>query len=180
MALSTHDAFAASSRGRRRRGGRGRRGALSEINVTPLVDVMLVLLIVFMISAPLLTAGVPLELPKTEASSLQDQTEPVTISIREDGSVYIKDTPVPFATLAPRVKEMAGTDATRPIYVRADGRTPYERVAQVMASLQVAGFSAIDLITDTGGPSSGAKPDQGAPYQGPQPAGSAPPEGSPP
>jgi biopolymer transport protein TolR len=176
MALSTHDAFAAGGRGRRRRGGRGRRGALSEINVTPLVDVMLVLLIVFMISAPLLTAGVPLELPKTEASALQDQSEPLTVSIRQDGSVYIKELLVPFANLAPRLREMAGPDSTKPIYVRADAKTPYERVAQVMASLQVAGFSSIDLITDTGGPSSGAKPDEGVPYQGPQtPQGVSPP-----
>jgi biopolymer transport protein TolR len=177
VALSTHDAFAASNRNRRRRGGgRGRRGALSEINVTPLVDVMLVLLIIFMISAPLLTAGVPLELPKTEASSLQDQSEPLTVSIRQDGSVYIKETAVPFATLAPRLREMAGPDSTKPIYVRADAKTPYERVAQVMASLQVSGFSAIDLVTDTGGPSTGAKPDEGVPYQGPQgPAGVSPP-----
>jgi biopolymer transport protein TolR len=175
MALSTHDAFAAPGRGRRRRGGRGRRGALSEINVTPLVDVMLVLLIIFMISAPLLTAGVPLELPKTEASALQDQSEPLTVSIRQDGSVYIRDQATPFANLAPRLREMAGTDATKPIYVRADAHTPYEKVAQVMASLQVAGFSTLDLVTDTGGPSSGAKPDEAIPYQGPQGAEGTPP-----
>jgi biopolymer transport protein TolR len=169
MALSANDAFAASGRGRRRRGGRGRKSALSEINVTPLVDVMLVLLIVFMISAPLLTAGVPLELPKTEAGSLQDQSEPLTISIRADGSVYIKDTQVPFATLAPRLREMAGPDQTKPIYVRADAKATYAIVAQVMASLSTSGFSAINLITDTGGPSSGGKPDQ-TPYRGPEPA----------
>src|ERR1700759_5845150 len=90
MALSTHDAFAAGGgRGRRRRSGRGRRGAVWEINVTPLVDVMLVLLIVFMISAPLLTAGVPLELPKTEAGALQDQNQPLTVSIRADGQIFV-------------------------------------------------------------------------------------------
>jgi biopolymer transport protein TolR len=166
MALSANDAFAAGGRGRRRRGGRGRRGALSEINVTPLVDVMLVLLIVFMISAPLLTAGVPVELPKTEAGSLQDQAEPLTVSIRADGTVYIKEDQVPFATLSPRLREMAGPDSTKPIYVRADGRASYAVVAQVMAALQTSGFSAINLITDTGGPSSGSKPDQ-TPYQGP-------------
>ena len=171
MALSANDAFAAGGRGRRRRGGRGRRGALSEINVTPLVDVMLVLLIVFMISAPLLTAGVPVELPKTEAGSLQDQTEPLTVTIRQDGSVYIKDDPVAFATLAPRLHEMAGPDATKPIYVRADGRAAYSVVAQVMASLSTNGFTSINLITDTGGPSSGGassgpRPDR-TPYQGP-------------
>src|ERR1700759_2863983 len=101
MALSTHDAFAAGGgRGRRRRSGRGRRGALSEINVTPLVDVMMVLLIIFMISAPLLTAGVPLELPKTEAAALQDQSKPLTVSIRADGSIFIGDREVPFADLS--------------------------------------------------------------------------------
>ena len=167
MALSANDAFAAGGRGgRRRRGGRARRGALSEINVTPLVDVMLVLLIIFMISAPLLTAGVPLELPKTEASSLQDQSEPLTVSIRQDGSVYIKEDRIAFATLAPRLREMAGPDQTKPIYVRADGRAPYAIVAQVMAALSTNGFSSINLITDTGGPSSGGKQDR-TPYQGP-------------
>ena len=155
MALSTHDAFAASSGGgRRRRYGRGRRGALSEINVTPLVDVMLVLLIIFMISAPLLTAGVPVELPKTEAGAIQDVPDPITVSIKGDGSIYIGDAPVPFANLSPRLKAMA-EDRTRPIYVRADKLATYEVVARVMASLSTSGFSSINLITDTGGPSSG-------------------------
>jgi biopolymer transport protein TolR len=158
MALSANDAFAAGSgRGRRRRGGRGRRGALSEINVTPLVDVMLVLLIVFMISAPLLTVGVPVELPKTEAGALQDQTEPLTVSIRADGQIFVKEDEIPFATLAPRLHEMAGPDTTKPIFVRADGKAAYAIVAQVMAALSTSGFTAINLITDTGGPSSGAK-----------------------
>jgi len=171
MALSANDAFAAGGRGGRRRRGRGRRGALSEINVTPLVDVMLVLLIVFMISAPLLTAGVPVELPKTEAGSLQDQAEPLTVSIRADGSVYIKEDRIAFATLAPRLREMAGPDATKPIYVRADGKAAYAIVAQVMASLSTNGFTSINLITDTGGPSSGGQSANGGPdktpYQGP-------------
>src|ERR1700735_3733516 len=126
MALSANDAFAASGRPRRRRGGRARRGALSEINVTPLVDVMLVLLIVFMISAPLLTAGVPVELPKTEAGSLQDQTEPLTVTIRADGQIFVKEGEGPFRVLAPGLHEMAGPNtAAKPIYVRADGKAPY-------------------------------------------------------
>jgi biopolymer transport protein TolR len=158
MALSANDAFAAGGRGRRRRGGRGRRGALSEINVTPLVDVMLVLLIVFMISAPLLTAGVPVELPKTEAGSLQDQAEPLTVTIRADGQLFIKEDEVPFGVLAPRLQQMAGANTTKPIYVRADGKAPYAIVAQVMASLSTSGFTSINLITDTGGPSSGGRP----------------------
>ncbi len=161
MALSAHDAFSAAGGGGRRR-RRSRRGALSEINVTPLVDVMLVLLIVFMISAPLLTAGVPLELPKTEAGAMQDQSEPITVSIRQDGSIFVQDDAVPFDSLAPRLKAMAG-DAKKPIYVRADGRASYAVVAQVMASLSTSGFSSINLITDTGGPSSGGKEPPTAP-----------------
>ena len=159
MALSAHDAFSAGGGGgRRRRYGRGRRGALSEINVTPLVDVMLVLLIVFMISAPLLTVGVPVELPKTEAGSLQDQSEPLTVSIRANGAIFVKEDPVPFASLSPRLHEMAGPDTTKPLYVRADGKAAYAIVAQVMAALSTSGFTSINLITDTGGPSSGGAP----------------------
>ncbi len=153
MALSSHDAFSA---GRRRgRARRGRRAALSEINVTPLVDVMLVLLIIFMISAPLLTAGVPLELPKTEAGAMQDQDEPLTVSIRANGTIFLNQTETPFSGLSPALHEMAGEGLSKPIYVRADGRAPYAIVAQVMASLSSSGFSSINLITDTGGPSSG-------------------------
>jgi biopolymer transport protein TolR len=168
MALSSHDAFSA---GHRRRRGR-RRAALSEINVTPLVDVMLVLLIIFMVSAPLLTVGVPLELPKTEASAVQDQQQPMTVSVRADGRIYINETETPFGTLSPTLRQMAGEAYTKPIYVRADGRASYAMVAQVMASLSESGFSSIDLITDTGGPSSGGgkpgeTPAAGAPAQRP-------------
>ena len=161
MALSAHDAFSAAGGGRRRRRGRGRRGALSEINVTPLVDVMLVLLIIFMISAPLLTAGVPVELPKTEAGSVQDQSEPLSVSIGADGAIFIGERPVAFASFAPQQREMAGPDSKRPVFVRADGRASYAVVAQVMASLSTSGFTSINLITDTGGPSSGVKPADG-------------------
>jgi len=126
------------------------------------VDVMLVLLIVFMISAPLLTAGVPVELPKTEAGSLQDQNEPLTLTIRANGQIFVKEDQVPFANLAPRLHEMAGPNTTKPIYVRADGKAPYAIVAQVMASLSTSGFTSINLITDTGGPSSGATPPKNA------------------
>ena len=138
------------------RGGRGRRyRPMAEINVTPLVDVMLVLLIVFMVSAPLLTVGVPLELPKTEAGALEEQEEPLTVSVQADGRVFIQETETPFAELATRMQAIAGTGPAKPIYVRADGRAPYETVAQVMARLSGAGFSAINLITDTGEPAAG-------------------------
>src|ERR1700759_5847354 len=122
MALSTHDAFAAGGgRGRRRRSGRGRRGALSEINVPPLVDVMLVLLIIFMISAPLLTAGVPLELPKTEAGAIDNQNQPLTVSIREDGAIFLDNAQTPFAALAPRMPALAASGPGQPAHVRAGG-----------------------------------------------------------
>ena len=156
MALTVNDAFAT---GRRRRGRRARRGALSEINVTPLVDVMLVLLIIFMISAPLLTVGVPLQLPKTEAGAMQDQSEPLTLSIREDGTIFLNQTQVAFDALSPALRDMAGAGMARPIYVRADGRAPYAIVAQVMAAVSASGFTNINLITDTGGPSSGERPE---------------------
>jgi biopolymer transport protein TolR len=170
MALSVNDAFqAGGARRSRRRYGRGRRGALSEINVTPLVDVMLVLLIIFMISAPLLTVGVPVELPKTEAGSMQDQKEPLTVSIRADGSIFVQESPVLFGQLAPRLREMAGDTHTKPIYVRADGKASYEIVAQVMAALSTSGFTSINLITDTGGPSSGNKTLASAPQEALQP-----------
>ena len=155
MALSANDAFSAG-RGRRRR-RRGRRAALSEINVTPLVDVMLVLLIIFMVSAPLLTAGVPIQLPKTEAGALDEQSEPLTITIREDGSIFLQETETAFSDLAPKLRAVSKAGFDKPVYVRADGKAPYEVVARVMASLSTSGFSQIGLITDTGGPSSGAK-----------------------
>jgi biopolymer transport protein TolR len=154
MALSSSDAFS-MGRGRRRRGSR-RRAALAEINVTPLVDVMLVLLIIFMISAPLLTVGVPVDLPKTEASAVSDQTQPLTITIRADGGIYVQENATPFEQLSVRLAALAGQGFDKPIFVRADGKAPYETVAQVMAALSTSGFSKINLITDTGGPSSGA------------------------
>ena len=152
MALSLDSSDA--RRGRRRGRGRGRR-ALAEINVTPLVDVMLVLLIIFMVSAPLLTAGVPVELPKTEASAHNNPNEPLTVTIRADGSLFLQATEVPFADLAPRMRALADSGMTKPVYVRADGKAPYAIVAQVMASLSSSGFTQIGLMTDTGGPSSG-------------------------
>jgi biopolymer transport protein TolR len=140
----------------RRRGRSKRRAAIAETNVSPLVDVMLVLLIIFMISAPLLTAGVPLELPKTEAAALQNQQEPITVSIKADGAVFIGEGEVPFNELAQRISAIAGDGYDKPIFVRADGKANYATVAQVMAALSNAGFTKINLLTDTGGPSSGA------------------------
>jgi biopolymer transport protein TolR len=156
MALSANDAFSAGKRRHRR--GRRTRGALAEINVTPLVDVMLVLLIIFMISAPLLTSGVQVELPKTEAGALQAQKEPLSISIRADGVVFVGEREVPFESFSPTIVGLSGGNRERPIYVRGDARIQWERMAQVMSALASNGFTKINLVTDTGGPSSGDTP----------------------
>ena len=142
-------------RGRRRR---SRKKPLSEINVTPLVDVMLVLLIIFMISAPLLTVGVPLELPKTEASAVDASDEPVTISIDQNGAIFIADSETSWDGLIQAVADEGGADAReRPIFVRADGRAPYQAVARVMARLSASGFTKLNLITDTAASSTPAE-----------------------
>ena len=135
-------------RGRRR----ARKRPLSEINVTPLVDVMLVLLIIFMISAPLLTTGVEVELPKTEASSVDASQQPVTISIDRNGEMFVGDSAVRWEQLVFRVAQEGGENAReKPVFVRADGRAPYQAVARVMARLSAAGFTKLNLITDTSG-----------------------------
>ncbi|MDP3803385.1 ExbD/TolR family protein [Brevundimonas sp.] len=133
-------------RGRRR----PRKRPLSEINVTPLVDVMLVLLIIFMISAPLLTVGVPIELPKTEAGAVDASDEPVVVSIKRDGAIYIGESEVAWDRLVLRVAQDGGENARdKPVFVRADGRAPYQAVVRVMARLNAAGFTKLNLITDT-------------------------------
>jgi biopolymer transport protein TolR len=95
---------------------------------------------------------VPVELPKTEAGAMQDQPEPLTVSIRADGSIFLGEDQVAFTQLTSRMRDKAGPDATKPVYVRADGKAAYEVVAQVMAALSTSGFTSINLITDTGGP----------------------------
>jgi biopolymer transport protein TolR len=134
-------------RGRRR----PRKRPLSEINVTPLVDVMLVLLIIFMISAPLLTVGVPVELPKTEASAVETDQPPVTVSIDQEGAIFVQRDEIAYDALIERVTDAAGeTDREElSVFVRADGRAPYQAVARVMARLSAAGFTKLNLITDT-------------------------------
>ncbi len=138
--------------GHDRRGRRGRKGPLTEINVTPLVDVMLVLLIIFMISAPLLTVGVPLELPQTDASAVETDNEPLTVSVDQQGAIFIGEGETSFDDLATRLLTEAGGSehaTQRPVFVRADGRAPYQAVARVMARLSASGFTKLNLITDT-------------------------------
>ena len=145
--------------GSRRRGrGRNRRQTLSEINVTPLVDVMLVLLIIFMISAPLLNVGVKVELPKTEAAALEQDKEPLTISVKRDGAIFIQETPVAYEELGAKLAAIADGSQDKPIFVRADGAAPYEAVARVMAKLSTSGFIKINLVTDTSSARTAAAP----------------------
>ncbi len=135
--------------GRRSNRRTRRRAALSEINVTPMVDVMLVLLIIFMISAPLLTSGVKIDLPKTEAAALKDEGDPVTVSIKADGSIFVMDQPANYTQLAPRLLAITNNDTSKPVYVRAAGAASYDTVAKVMAKLSTSGFVHINLLTDT-------------------------------
>lgn len=135
-----------------RAAGRGRRakrhGLNAEINVTPLVDVMLVLLIVFMIAAPLLSVGVPVELPKTDAKSLPSQTEPITITVDKNGSVFIQDTQVTLDQLVERLVAVSSNGYEERIYLRGDASSDYGDVMKVMARANAAGFSNLGLVTD--------------------------------
>ncbi|EPX86829.1 protein TolR [Salipiger mucosus] len=140
--------------GRRRRRRSGSRGQpMAEINVTPFVDVMLVLLIIFMVAAPLLTVGVPVELPKTAASALPSEAEePLAVTVTADGTVTIQTTEVPMDELVGRLRSIATERADDRIFLRADGNVPYRTVAEVMGALNRGGFSSIGLVTDSGGP----------------------------
>ncbi len=138
-------------------GGGGRRrgssAAMADINITPFVDVMLVLLIIFMVTAPMLTVGVPLELPKTAAGSLANsQEEPLTVSLTKDGVLMIQTSEVAEADLITKLTAIAALRSDNKIYLRADGALPYTRVAEVMGALAAGGFNDIGLVTDTGGP----------------------------
>jgi biopolymer transport protein TolR len=126
---------------------------MAEINVTPFVDVMLVLLIIFMVAAPLMTVGVPVELPKTAAGALpSDAEEPLTVTIAADGRVLIQTTETDIAELVTKLQAIASERASTRVYLRADGAVAYEQVVQVMGALNAGGFSDIGLVTDTGGP----------------------------
>ena len=137
--------------GRRRRSERTR--PMSEIKVTPFVDVMLVLLIIFMVAAPLLTVGVPVELPKTAAGALPaDQEEPLTVTVTATGGVQIQTTEVERDALVQRLRAIAAERDSDRVFLRADGAVPYAQVMEVMGALNAGGFSNIGLVTDIGGP----------------------------
>ena len=126
---------------------------MSEINVTPFVDVMLVLLIIFMVAAPLQRVGVPVELPRTAAQALaSEQEEPLTVTLTADGVIMIQTTEVESEEIVPRLRAVLSERASRRVFIRADGAIPYARVVQVMGALNAAGITDIGLVTDMGGP----------------------------
>lgn len=137
-----------------RRGRRRRRGApMADINVTPFIDVMLVLLIIFMVAAPMLTVGVPIELPETAANALpSEQEEPLAITMTADGKLLIQNTETAPDELITRLTAIAAERTSDKIFLRADGSIPYARVAEVMGALNAGGFNNIGLVTDAGGP----------------------------
>ena len=121
---------------------------MAEINVTPFVDVMLVLLIVFMVAAPLLTVGVPVELPETAAKPLQGDKEPLAVTINAEGTVLLQETVIELDKLVPKLVEISSENYEERIYVRGDKRVDYGTVAKVMALISAAGFKRIGLVTD--------------------------------
>ena len=138
------------------RAQRGRYRAMSEINVTPFVDVMLVLLIVFMITAPLLTVGVPVDLPKTRAASLSDTDEPLVVTVNASGSIFLQEHETPLENLVPRLVAVTGANPDIKIFVRGDKAIHYGRVMEVMGAISVAGFKRVSLMAELPKPT-GAK-----------------------
>ncbi|SEK19790.1 protein TolR [Pacificibacter marinus] len=144
----------------KRQGGGGRRGrrrgqsaAMSEINVTPFVDVMLVLLIIFMVAAPMMTVGVPVELPETAATALpQESEDPLSITLTADGRVLLMNNEEPQDELVTKLRAIAAERTDDKVFLRADGSIPYEKVVQVMGALNAGGFRNIGLVTEQGGP----------------------------
>jgi biopolymer transport protein TolR len=139
------------ARGRRSRGRAGIQ-PMAEINVTPFVDVMLVLLIVFMVTAPLLTVGVPVDLPQPRARALGQDKEPLAVSVDREGQVFLQDTPIALAELVPKLQAISENGYDQRIFVRGDQAVGYGKVMEVMGLLNAAGFTRIGLVTQTDKP----------------------------
>jgi biopolymer transport protein TolR len=131
------------------RGAAGRYRPMSEINVTPLVDVMLVLLVVFMVTAPLLTVGVPVELPQTQAPPINEPKEPTTITVNREGAIYLQETIIPFDGLVAKLQAITGNNPDAVLYVRGDKEINYGRVLEVMSLVTAAGFHKVSLVAET-------------------------------
>jgi biopolymer transport protein TolR len=133
------------------RGGRRRRrstGVMSEINVTPFVDVILVLLIIFMVSAPLLTAGVPLDLPQSQAKALTADKDPISVSINAEGKIFLQETEIPLDEIVPKLKAIAAAGYEERIFVRGDKTSNYGAIMRVMGAISSAGYRNIGLVTE--------------------------------
>jgi len=134
---------------------------MSDINVTPMVDVMLVLLVIFMVTAPLLTAGVQVDLPKTQAATLAGKDEPLSISVDSQGRIFLQETEVELGALAPRLIAITHNNPDARIFVRGDKAISYGRVMEVMGTVNAAGFTKVALVTErmpeTGTPTVGKK-----------------------
>lgn len=132
------------------RGGRGRgyrKQQFTDINVTPMVDVMLVLLVIFMVTAPMLTAGVQVDLPESAAAPLKGDDEPISVTVSKDGSVSIQETPIKVDELQAKLKAVAGNNAEARIFVRGDKDIDYGRMMQVVGEVNAAGFHKVALVT---------------------------------
>jgi biopolymer transport protein TolR len=125
-----------------------RRAVMSEINVTPMVDVMLVLLIIFMVAAPLLTVGVPIDLPETQAKSLEQDREPLTLSVNDKGQVFLQNTEIKMDEIVPKLKAIAKNGSDERIFVRGDRKVDYGTVMRVMGRLSAAGYRRVALVTE--------------------------------
>jgi biopolymer transport protein TolR len=136
--------------GRRGRGGRNA-GGFNDINITPFVDVMLVLLIIFMVAAPMMTSGVKVDLPKTKSSALPGNDEPLTVSIKSDGKVFIQNTETPIANIGVKLQAILGEKKETRIFIRGDKAIDYGQVMQVFGEINSAGFLKVALLTDTAG-----------------------------
>ncbi|MBR9970396.1 protein TolR [Magnetospirillum sulfuroxidans] len=131
-----------------RKGGRQRHRPVSDINVTPMVDVMLVLLIIFMVTAPLLTAGVQVDLPKTDSAPIKGDDQPLSVSIDAHGDIWIQETKVTLEELAPKLHAITAQKPETRIFIRGDKGIDYGRVMQVMGNLGAAGFTKVALVTE--------------------------------
>lgn len=129
-------------------GNRNRRRPMSEINVTPMVDVMLVLLVIFMVTAPLLTVGVTVDLPKTKAAAIPGQDEPLAVSVDAEGQIFLQDTKLDLDALVPRLLAITNNNPDVRIFVRGDKAIHYGRVMEVMGTVNAAGFRKVALITE--------------------------------
>jgi biopolymer transport protein TolR len=136
-----------------RKNGRGRRGvprygAMADINMTPFIDVMLVLLIIFMVAAPLLTTGVSVDLPRASATALNVERKPIAVSLNEQGQLYVMDEPIADGDLVAKLQAASQSDVDQRIYLRASKTVPYGRVAEIMAAVTTAGYKKVALVTE--------------------------------